>query len=561
MARPSAALSLFLAVCLPAVQTAPAWALTAEEARALDISSIFSPAQLIVLRALNSDPAVLGRFYDDLMRAKNDEAAGNAAAVQSFAESWRTLFRQRATALLAENPADLTQFPAHRLAGFEEKVSKILNGDEYVLAQTRGVVPARQLGSTAGTLDADLEIIARNRLAVRRFLAYVAAQPTGALGTAEQDWNGVRDAVTHANLAGSLAEVRTRLAATAPRTAPAAATPEPKKEDFVRVFGPATGERMHSRFSAELRALDRRASDYEARRRRVVETWQGRLNKGPLEARVGMVFQNRAERALAVFLAKSWGGKTGDEAEAAFSEELDKALGGDGPARQGILAKAREAAAAHLKDANQPSGLKAVLEAQRVDRNSLVAFYCAVDAGAPGAGGERGAAGARAQGDLADSRAPDAQTTTEGASRAADFTNTQTGTPVSAQPPAGPIDPALEAECRQWRDADLAQRENAAEAARQRAASRRSAAYNSEVPGGGTQIRPDKEDSKAAKEKEKAAKGKTDFKRAVIGGMGGALVLGVFGFIFGGPVGALAMGAVGFALMAGVSYINNNPIE
>lgn len=56
-------------------------------------------------------------------------------------------------------------------------------------------------------------------------------------------------------------------------------------------------------------------------------------------------------------------------------------------------------------------------------------------------------------------------------------------------------------------------------------------------------------------------KKKQNLQRMVIGGMGGAIVLGVFGFIFGGPIGALAMGAIGFGAMAGVTYLNNNPID
>lgn len=57
------------------------------------------------------------------------------------------------------------------------------------------------------------------------------------------------------------------------------------------------------------------------------------------------------------------------------------------------------------------------------------------------------------------------------------------------------------------------------------------------------------------------AKKKKDLQRMAIGGAGGAIVLGVFGFIFGGPIGALAMGALGFGIMAGVTYLNNNPID
>ncbi|TBR23687.1 hypothetical protein EPO15_05485 [bacterium] len=69
---------------------------------------------------------------------------------------------------------------------------------------------------------------------------------------------------------------------------------------------------------------------------------------------------------------------------------------------------------------------------------------------------------------------------------------------------------------------------------------------------------PDKAPADTAAED---AKKKKDLQRMAIGGMGGALVLGVFGFIFGGPIGAIAMGAIGFGLMAGVTYLNNNPID
>lgn len=57
-----------------------------------------------------------------------------------------------------------------------------------------------------------------------------------------------------------------------------------------------------------------------------------------------------------------------------------------------------------------------------------------------------------------------------------------------------------------------------------------------------------------------ADKKKKNLQRAVIGGIGGAAVFAVFGFIFGGPIGALAMGAVGFGLLAGITHLNNNPI-
>ena len=68
---------------------------------------------------------------------------------------------------------------------------------------------------------------------------------------------------------------------------------------------------------------------------------------------------------------------------------------------------------------------------------------------------------------------------------------------------------------------------------------------------------PDAEAKDTSAEYEKKKK---NLQRAVIGGIGGAAVLAVFGFIFGGPIGALAMGAIGFALLAGVTHLNNNPI-
>lgn len=55
-------------------------------------------------------------------------------------------------------------------------------------------------------------------------------------------------------------------------------------------------------------------------------------------------------------------------------------------------------------------------------------------------------------------------------------------------------------------------------------------------------------------------KKKKNLQRAVMGGIGGAAVLAVFGFIFGGPIGAMAGAAIGFALLAGVTHLNNNPI-
>ncbi|MBI3300415.1 MAG: hypothetical protein HYZ75_19795 [Elusimicrobia bacterium] len=85
--------------------------------------------------------------------------------------------------------------------------------------------------------------------------------------------------------------------------------------------------------------------------------------------------------------------------------------------------------------------------------------------------------------------------------------------------------------------------------------------YNSIPRPDGSLIRADKEDEAAAKKKEEDAKEKSDFKRAMIGGAAAGMVLAVFGFIFGGPMGALALGAIGFGAFAGITYLNNNPIE
>lgn len=66
--------------------------------------------------------------------------------------------------------------------------------------------------------------------------------------------------------------------------------------------------------------------------------------------------------------------------------------------------------------------------------------------------------------------------------------------------------------------------------------------------------------SKTQADKE-AAHQATELKRAAVGGVGGALVLGIFGFIFGGPAGALLMAAVGAAVFGGLAYLNNNPFK
>lgn len=74
-------------------------------------------------------------------------------------------------------------------------------------------------------------------------------------------------------------------------------------------------------------------------------------------------------------------------------------------------------------------------------------------------------------------------------------------------------------------------------------------------------IGADKEDTSAKKAAEEAAAKKKDLQRMAIGGLGGAIVFGVIGFIFGGPVGALIGAGLGFGVLAGVTYFNNHPIE
>ena len=71
-------------------------------------------------------------------------------------------------------------------------------------------------------------------------------------------------------------------------------------------------------------------------------------------------------------------------------------------------------------------------------------------------------------------------------------------------------------------------------------------------------IAPDKAPADTSAED---AKKKKDLQRDMIGGAGGAAVLAVFGFIFGGPVGALLGAGLGFALLAGVTHLNNHPID
>ncbi len=550
--RPKLSASLRAALAAVLTFVPPAQAITQTQARSLDFSSIFSPAQSIMIRALNSDRAFLDAFYPEFAKAKEDEAAGRTAAVQAFAEKWRGTIRQRAQELLSADPSDRARFPPTSHLGLELALRDVLYMEEDVKAHTRDV-PPRTLSSPQGDALRDVEITLRNRVAIRRFLGFVVGQPGGALGSADRDWAAVREAMTQANQPGSLDDVRGWLASTAPAGTPAAPTPEPKKEDFVRVFGAQNGESMYQRFRAELAALARTAPDFEARRRRLVEEWQGRLNKGPLEARVGLVFSSPAERALALFLAKAWDGKSGDEAEAAFSAVLDKALAGDAAARRSIVDASRQAAAANLKDEAQPAGLKGFLASKSVARDSLVAFYCSTAPEAPAAPAS-GTSAARPAAELARDRDAAGRTGSEGQSRAADFANREAGGPtVSAAPPPSGIDPALAEECSRWNSAEAARRAQAAEPP---PGSLRTPTVPNIANAGA--VTPDKEkDDSAAKA---AAKKKVDLQRAVIGGMGGALVLGVFGFIFGGPIGALAMGAIGFGVMAGVSYMNNNPI-
>lgn len=553
--NPSAALRLALAVALSGAL--PAGAVTPEQARSLDFSSIFSPAQSVLIRALNSDKAFLDAFYPEFEKAKADEAAKKTADVQAFAEKWRGVLNQKAQALFAQDLSDKALFPPTQLKGLEKQLFDVIYLEGDVAAHTASV-PRRQLGTPEGDPNRDVEIIARNRVAIRSFLAYAVSQPGGALGSAEKDWEALRAAMTESNKAGTLVQVQGWLAATSPKGAPPAAapTPEPKKADFERVFGKEQGSVLYARFQAELKALDPKAAGADAGRRRLIEEWQGRLNKGPLEARVGLVFQSAVERAAAEFLAKGWGGKTGAEAEEAFSLELDKALRGDAASRSAILGAARKAVADHLKKDADPPGFKEHLARKGVTRDSLLAFYCAV--GTPAAGTpETGAAGARAQADAAAARGAEGRTAAEDTARGADFTNKETGAASgSAPPPGGDIDPALASECGKWKAGDVARRENAAEEAR-----RRTAAAQTNIAGEAVGAPPTTPDAEKPDTSAADAKKKKDLQRAAIGGMGGALVLGVFGFIFGGPIGAIAMGAVGFGVMAGVSYLNNNPIK
>ncbi|MBI5595734.1 MAG: hypothetical protein HY928_06550 [Elusimicrobia bacterium] len=74
-------------------------------------------------------------------------------------------------------------------------------------------------------------------------------------------------------------------------------------------------------------------------------------------------------------------------------------------------------------------------------------------------------------------------------------------------------------------------------------------------------IGEDKEDLSAKKAAEEAAAKKKDLQRMALGGAGGAIVFAIIGFIFGGPLGALAGAALGFGALAGVTYLNNHPIE
>lgn len=277
----------------------------------------------------------------------------------------------------------------------------------------------------------------------------------------------------------------------------------------------------------------------------------------PLAAKLDELFPDKVERALADALAGAWAGKTGDESLKAFKADLDKALGGTG--KDAFLADLRNkfqaAAVVHLTDDKYPdrARVSTLLVKRAVNSQELSAYACKgwAPTGDPAtAAGPQGAQTAldKAKVMNTNGEAALAANTGEGASMLAG-TDRQTVTvdPNAAGKPKDPRD----ALCRAYFESIKPPVQPPA---------RDTQASVPPLPAG-TARPPDKEDAGAAAAKAKADKNKLDLKRAVIGGMGGALVLGVFGFIFGGPIGALAMGAVGFGVMAGVSYLNNNPIE
>lgn len=263
---------------------------------------------------------------------------------------------------------------------------------------------------------------------------------------------------------------------------------------------------------------------------------------------------NKVERAGADWVAETYGGKTGPAARAAMLEALK---GPQAAAKHKEVRDAvRKEAAKHV--ASGKPELAPFVGKRGVTKEDIAKYICDLlptgDGSAAAPTG--GATSARAQlGVAADNSAAAAGATSDAGARGTAQIDERA--PAAAQNPAGDlgfeVTPEIKTQCAIFRSTPAPQRPGPI------AGPGTGPGSGADVPTPhGRQVTPDKA---AADTSAEDAKKKKDLQRMAIGGMGGAIVLGVFGFIFGGPIGAIAMGAIGFGLMAGVTYLNNNPID
>lgn len=270
-----------------------------------------------------------------------------------------------------------------------------------------------------------------------------------------------------------------------------------------------------------------------------------------LDKKLDEIFKDKVERAGADWLAESYGGKTGPDARKAFLDALNGS--GSAAAVTEVRGKVRKEIAGKVAQGKPES--VAFIGKRGVTKEDLQKYICDLIPEEGGAAAPTdGATSAKEQLGVVDERSRAAAASTSDAATRGDA-QIDERSPAAAQAPAAnlgfDVTPELKTQCAIFRS-------------RPAPGTGPIAGPGTGAPGAsipsphGQQVTPDAEaPSTAAAD----AKKKKDLQRMAIGGAGGALVLGVFGFIFGGPIGALAMGALGFGLMAGVTYMNNNPIK
>ena len=273
--------------------------------------------------------------------------------------------------------------------------------------------------------------------------------------------------------------------------------------------------------------------------------------KDPLDAKLDELFKDKVERAGADWLAETYGGKKGKEARDAFLAALS------GADKDKAVKEAKDAIA---KEAARNVGLgkpelTPFVGKRGVTAPDITAYVCKM---LPEGDGTTAAqpTGPKA---MDQARTMDANSRTAAAASGDDAAKdiaqetVRTGATQGAGALPFEVTKEIKEQCAIWRE-----NQKPPTTVRPGPPGEVPPIYNAgERPG----TTPDKEDGAKDKKAADAAAKKKDLQRMAIGGMGGAIVLGVFGFIFGGPIGAIALGAIGFGVMAGVTYMNNHPIE